>query len=112
MKMQLDLIILTKIKETIRKCESFGYNSQIALNTVSIDLMHVSVPIENGSQQSSTITHALGGPVLACPLMPIVDQHFRAHFKSYKLLTNNQNNATNKESIHNPNSSTKVTNKK
>jgi hypothetical protein len=22
--------------------------------------------------------------------MPIVDQHFRAHFKSYKLLINNQ----------------------
>jgi hypothetical protein len=40
--------------------------------------------------------------------MLLAEQHFRAHFKSYKLLINNQNLINNKESIHNPNSSIKV----
>jgi len=66
-------------KETIRYCEPFGYGGQNALNTVAIVLTHVSVPAENGSQQSSTFTHALkgtstyvpthapSGPALSCP---------------------------------------------
>jgi hypothetical protein len=46
--MQLILIILTKRKETIRYCESFGYGGTSALTIVTIDLTHVSVPVENG----------------------------------------------------------------
>jgi hypothetical protein len=33
--MQHDLIVLTKTKEMIRYCESFGYGAKDALNTVS-----------------------------------------------------------------------------
>jgi hypothetical protein len=33
MQCKLDLIILTKTKETIRYCESFGYGGNVALNT-------------------------------------------------------------------------------
>jgi hypothetical protein len=84
--------------------ESFANGDKLALNTVSNDLTQVSVPAENGSQQPSTIINALKGPALMCPLMPISDLHFRAHFKSYKLLTNN------KESILSPNSSIKTRN--
>jgi hypothetical protein len=112
MKMQLDLIVLTKIKETIRYCESFRYGGQNALNIVAIDLTHVSVSTENGSQQSSIFIHALKGSALTCPLMPLADQHFHAHSKSYKLLTNNQNFINNKEGTHSPNSSTKSINNK
>jgi hypothetical protein len=32
-----------------------------------------------------------------CPIMPLADQHFRAHFKPYKLSTNSQNLINNKE---------------
>jgi hypothetical protein len=39
----------------------------------------------------------LKGPTLSCPLMPLADQHFHTHFKSYKLSTNNQNLITNKK---------------
>jgi hypothetical protein len=109
MKMQLDLIVLTKTKEY---CESFRYGGQNTLNTVAIDLTHVSIPGENGSQQSSTFTHVLKGSTLMCPLMPLADQHFCAHFKPYKLLTNNKNFINNKVGTHCANSSTKATNNK
>jgi hypothetical protein len=94
--MQLDLIVLTKTKEMICYCESFRYGAKSALNTVTNDSMHVSVPaedIKHALKRSSTFmpTQAPSGPALACPLMPIMDQHFCTHFKSYKLLTNNQN---------------------
>jgi hypothetical protein len=56
-----------------------AFGGKVALNTVSIKLTQVNVPAENGSQQSSTFTHALKGPALTCPIMPIVYQHFRAH---------------------------------
>jgi hypothetical protein len=63
----------------IHYCELFGYGGKVALNTSTIDLTQVSVPAENGLQQSSTFTLALKGPALTCPLITIADQHFRAH---------------------------------
>jgi hypothetical protein len=78
--MQLDLIIITKTKKTIRYCESFGYGGKTLSIHISIVLMQVSVPKEDGSQQSVTFTHALkgsiifvptpvpSGPALSCPL--------------------------------------------
>jgi hypothetical protein len=44
-----------------RYYESLGYGGTNALNTVTNDLMHVSVPTEDGSN------------------MPLRDQHFCAH---------------------------------
>jgi hypothetical protein len=85
-----DLTVLTKIKEMTCYCKLFGYSGKMLSTIISIVLMQVSVPAENGSQQSSTFTHTLKGPALSCPLMPISDQPFRAHFMSYKLLTNNK----------------------
>jgi CTP synthase (UTP-ammonia lyase) len=46
--MQLILIVLTKRKETIHYCESFGYCGTMLSNIVTNDLTHVSVPAENG----------------------------------------------------------------
>jgi hypothetical protein len=39
----------------------------------------------------------LRGLALSCPLMPLADQHYHTHFKSYKLSTKNQNFINNKE---------------
>jgi hypothetical protein len=50
--MQLILTILTKRKETIRYCESFGYDDKCALNKHFYRSNGVSVPIENGSNIS------------------------------------------------------------
>jgi hypothetical protein len=50
MQCKLDLIVLTKTKETICYCESHTYGGKVALNTASNDLMQVSVPAEDGSQ--------------------------------------------------------------
>jgi hypothetical protein len=52
--------------------------AQALSNTVSNDLTHVSVPVEDiqhALKGSSTFvaTHAPSGPVLACPLMPMID---------------------------------------
>jgi hypothetical protein len=64
------------------------------LTHVSIELMQVSVPAENGSNmplvdQLFMPTHAPSGPALMCPLMPIKDQYFRAHSSptSYSQMT-------------------------
>jgi hypothetical protein len=46
---QLVLIILTKRKEMICYCESFGYGGTTLSNIVTNDLTHVGVPTENGS---------------------------------------------------------------
>jgi hypothetical protein len=43
-----DLTILSKTKEIIRYCESFGYGGKNALTNVSNDLTYVSVPAEEG----------------------------------------------------------------
>jgi hypothetical protein len=43
------LIVLTKTKETIHYCESFGYGGRNTLTNVSNDLTHVSVPAEDRS---------------------------------------------------------------
>jgi hypothetical protein len=45
--MQFSLIVLTKTKETIRYCESFGYGGTTLSNIVSNDLTHVSVPADD-----------------------------------------------------------------
>jgi hypothetical protein len=47
--MQLILIILTKRKEMIRYCESFGYGGKCALNKRFYRSNGVSVPTKNGS---------------------------------------------------------------
>jgi hypothetical protein len=44
--MQLDLIVLTKRKEMICYCESFGYGGTTLSNIVANDLTHISVPTE------------------------------------------------------------------
>jgi hypothetical protein len=46
--MQLVLIVLTKTKEMIHYCESFGYGGTMLSNIIANDLTHVSVPVENG----------------------------------------------------------------
>jgi hypothetical protein len=77
---------------------------------VSKDFTQVSIPTEDGSQRLPTFTHAIkgsitfmpthapNGPALLCPL-----QVLQAHNKQPNFINN-------KESIHNPNISTKVTN--
>jgi hypothetical protein len=42
-------LVLTKTKETIRYCESFGYSGKCALNKRFYRSNGVSVPAENGS---------------------------------------------------------------
>jgi hypothetical protein len=46
--MQLILIIITKRKEMIRYYESIGYGGTTLTNIIANDLMHVSVPAEEG----------------------------------------------------------------
>jgi hypothetical protein len=46
--MQLVLIVLTKRKETIRYCASFGYGGTTLSNNIANDLTHISVPVEGG----------------------------------------------------------------
>jgi hypothetical protein len=67
MQCKLDVIVLTKTKETICYYETFGYDGQNTLNTVTNDLMHVSVPTEK-DHNSQQLSH-----------MPMKDQHFCAH---------------------------------
>jgi hypothetical protein len=66
------LTILTKTKEMTRYCESFGYGGKTLSTHISIILMQVSVPTEDGSNMP------LRGPALLYPLMPLADQHLRA----------------------------------
>jgi hypothetical protein len=52
--------------------------AQALSNTVSTDLTHVSVPIEDiqhalKGSRTFVATHAPSGPILACPLMPTMD---------------------------------------
>jgi hypothetical protein len=46
--MQLILIVLTKRNETIRYCETFRYGGTTLSNIIANDLMHASVPTEDG----------------------------------------------------------------
>jgi hypothetical protein len=64
--------------------------------------------MDHNSQQPSHML--LGGLALLCPLMPLADQHFHTHFKSYKLSTNMKPHKQQKKASTSPNSSTKVTN--
>jgi hypothetical protein len=78
-----DLIILTKTKETIHYCKSFGYGGKMLSTHVSIALMRVTVPakdIKHTLKGSSTFvpTHAPSRLAPAWPIMPIMDQHFHA----------------------------------
>jgi hypothetical protein len=67
------LIILTKRKEMIRYCETFGYGGTTLSNIVGIDLTHVivsaearySMPLEGPAL--SCPHHAPSGPTLTCP---------------------------------------------
>jgi hypothetical protein len=79
-----DLIVLTKTKETIRYCESFGYGGKTLSTHISIVLTQVSLPaedIKHALKGSNTFvpTHTPSGPALAFSIMPIMDQCFRAH---------------------------------
>jgi hypothetical protein len=85
--MQLGLIVLTKTKTTIRYCKLFRHSGKMLSTHVTNDLMQVSVPIEDRSQQSATFTHALkasstfmpthapSGPAFACPLQVLQAKH-------------------------------------
>jgi hypothetical protein len=84
-------------KKTICYCELHTYSVKVTLNTTSNTFQRL-------------LIHAVKRPALSCPLMRLEDQHFCAHFKTYKLLTNNQNLINNKDSIHSLNSSIKSTN--
>jgi hypothetical protein len=46
--MQLILIVLTKRKQPIRYCKTFGYGGTILSNIIANDLTHVSVPVKDG----------------------------------------------------------------
>jgi hypothetical protein len=70
--------------------ESFRYGGKDALNTVTNNLTQVSAPIEKNHNSHQPSHNTLKRPALSCPLMPIANQHFRASFKSYKLLTKNK----------------------
>jgi hypothetical protein len=84
-----NLTILTKTKENDPLLRIVCIRWQKSLSThVSNDVTHVSVPVEDGSQQSASLTHALKGPALSCPLMHLADQYFHTHSISYKLSTN------------------------
>jgi hypothetical protein len=74
-----DLIILTKTKETTCYCKSFGLRRQNALDNRFYRYNASQCTCRKRINQSSTFTHSLNGPTLTCPLMPIVDEHFRAH---------------------------------
>jgi hypothetical protein len=70
--------------------QSSAKRTLLALIHFSNILTQVSVPAEDESQQSGTFTHALKGPPLSCPIMPLADKHFHIYFNSYKLSTNNK----------------------
>jgi hypothetical protein len=55
--MQLVLIVLTKRKEMIRYCESFGYGGKCALNKGLYRSNRVSVPTQNGSNNPIMAFH-------------------------------------------------------
>jgi hypothetical protein len=57
--MQLDLIVPTKTKENDPLLRIIWTRWQNALNTITNILTQVSVPAEDGSQQSTTFTHAI-----------------------------------------------------
>jgi hypothetical protein len=112
-----NLTILTKTKEIIRYCELFGYGAKMLSTYVSIILTHVSVlaeDIKHILKGSSTFmpTHAPSRPALACPIMPIMDQHFRAHSSPTNYSQTTIMFINNKRSIHSPNISTKASNNK
>jgi hypothetical protein len=70
-----------------RYCELFRYGGKTLSTHVSIILTKVSVPAEEGSQQSATFTHVLrgsstfvpthapSGPVLSYPLQALQATH-------------------------------------
>jgi hypothetical protein len=82
--MQLDLTVLTKAKKMIHYYGSHAYDGKTLSTHVCIILMQVSVPSEDGSQQSATFTHAVqqlhahscpSGSALSCPLLCPTAKH-------------------------------------
>jgi hypothetical protein len=86
-----DVTVLSKTKEMIRYCESFGYDGKNTLTNVSNDLTRTSVPVEDGSQQSTTFTHALWGSSTFVPTHALVNWYFRAHFNVLQAKHKHQN---------------------
>jgi hypothetical protein len=70
--MQLDLIVLTKRKGTIRYCELFGYGGTTLSHIVANDLTHVSIPVEEGSiiPIMGISHHPHHGPFTSSPSWP------------------------------------------
>jgi hypothetical protein len=64
--------------------------------------------MDHHSQQTSHVP--LGGPALACPLMPQADQYFRTHFNVLQAKHKQPNFTNKKKATTSPNSSTKATN--
>jgi hypothetical protein len=67
--MQLILIVLTKRKEMIYYCKSFGYSGTTLSNIIANDLTYVSVPVEEGSIISiiGISLHPQHGHFTQCP---------------------------------------------
>jgi hypothetical protein len=78
--MQLDLTVLTKTKESNLLLRIARITVAEALSTyISIILTRVSVPVEDGSHQSSFFTHVHKGPVPNYSLMSTKDQYRSTH---------------------------------
>jgi hypothetical protein len=115
--MQLVLIILTKRKEMIRYCESFGYSGTSTLTHRFYYSNGVSVPAEDGYSKSLMDqwyirTHCIPimGISLTFPSWSI--GIFIPTATSYKLSTNNQTFISRKEAYTSPKNSTETTNNK
>jgi hypothetical protein len=85
--MQLILIILTKRKEAIHYCESFGYGGTTLSNIVTNDLTHVSVPVENRQIIPNIWAFHIIPITLAFHFIP---NTWAFHFNVLQLSTDNQ----------------------
>jgi hypothetical protein len=96
MQCKLSLIFLTKQKTTICYCELFGYGGKTLSTHNTNDLIQVSVPAEDGSQQLATFTqalrrsstfvptHAPSGLVLSYPLQVLQGKQKQPNFINNK----------------------------
>jgi hypothetical protein len=100
-------IILTKRKEMIRYCESFGYGGTTLSNIIANDLTHVSIPIKNGQIIPIIWVFHIVQLIWAFHFIP---NTWAFHINVLQLNTNNQIILeTEKKAYASPNSSTKST---
>jgi hypothetical protein len=95
--MQLDLIILAKIKEMTCYCESFGYGGKMLSTLFLTCLTQVSIPAEDGSQQSAIFTHDVKGSSTFVPTHAPSRPALSYPLQVLQVSTNNQNLIDNKE---------------